>query len=237
MRVRHARIPSMKINILTIFPNYFSSPLNTSIIARAIKQKHIQVNVINIRDFAKDKHQTTDDRPFGGGPGMVMKIEPIHLALEANKLVKGKKDSKIVLTSAKGKLFNQEMARDYSTLDELTIICGHYEGVDERVANYLVDEEVRIGNYVLTGGEPASLVITDAVIRLLPNVLGNSKSNQDESHQVAGQLGFSQYTKPRVYNTWQVPEVLLNGNHQEIKKYRQEQKEITCLKKMARINW
>lgn len=213
----------MKINILTLFPDYFSSPLAESMIKRAIDAYIVEIQVINIRDFATDKHHVTDDRPFGGGPGMVMKIEPIAKAIEALASSKNKdKSSKILLTSAKGKMFTQQIAQDYSQLDELTIICGHYEGVDERVAEHLVDEEIRIGDYVMTGGEPAALVIADAVSRLIPGVLGNDQSNKDESHSIPGQLGFPQYTRPEEYNGWKVPAVLLSGDHKKIEEWREE---------------
>jgi len=221
----------MKLNILTIFPDYFSSPLASSIIKRALGAGAVEINAVDIREFATDKHRLTDDRPFGGGPGMVMKVEPIDLALKSLKVKKnvsgsgddrGVSGSKIILTSAKGKTFNQDTAKDYSKLDELTIICGHYEGVDERVAQNLVDEEVRIGNYVLTGGEPAALVISDAVIRLLPKVLGNEESNKNESHSIPGKLGFSQYTRPQDYKGWEVPEVLLSGDHKKIEEWRKK---------------
>lgn len=219
----------MKINILTLFPDYFSSPLAESMIKRAIDADIVEIQVINIRDFATDKHHVTDDRPFGGGPGMVMKVEPIAKAIEALASSNlpaqaGIKDksSKILLTSAKGKMFTQQIAQDYSQLDELTIICGHYEGVDERVAEHLIDEEIRIGDYVMTGGEPAALVIADAVSRLIPGVLGNDQSNKDESHSIPGQLGFPQYTRPEEYNGWKVPQVLLSGDHKKIEGWREE---------------
>ncbi len=226
----------MKLNILTIFPEYFSSPFSTSIIKRAVEASAVEIKIIDIRKFAVDKHKLTDDRPFGGGPGMVMKIEPIDLALESLGLKKQSANSgnanpetanpetansKIILTSAKGKLFDQNIAKDYSKLDELTIICGHYEGVDERVAENLVDEEIRIGDYVLTGGEAATLVISDAVVRLLPKVLGNEESNKNESHSIPGKLGFPQYTRPQNYKGLEVPEVLLNGDHQKVAKWRE----------------
>lgn len=219
----------MKVNILTIFPEYFISPFASSIIKRAIGAKAVEVNVVDIRKFATDKHRLADDRPFGGGPGMVMKIEPIDLALEDLGVKKSRDEgevqetSKIILTSAKGKLFNQDVAKNYSKLEELTIICGHYEGVDERVAENLIDEEIRIGDYVLTGGEPAALVISDAVIRLLPKVLGNIESNKNESHSVPGKLGFPQYTKPRDYKGSKVPEILLSGDHEKIAQWRKDQ--------------
>ncbi|MBU0974350.1 tRNA (guanosine(37)-N1)-methyltransferase TrmD [Patescibacteria group bacterium] len=231
----------MKLNILTIFPEYFSSPFATSILKRALVAGAVEINIVDIREFATDKHRLTDDRPFGGGPGMVMKVEPIDLALESlgvkkNEIVadsdsggvEKKSDrskfltgSKIILTSAKGKIFNQNVVKDYSKLQELTIVCGHYEGVDERVAQNLVDEEIRIGDYVLTGGEPAALVISDAVIRLLPKVLGNEESNKNESHSTLGTLGIPQYTRPQNYKGWEVPEVLLGGDHQKVAEWRE----------------
>ena len=210
----------MKINILTIFPEYFEKTLNSSILGRASKNKLIEYQVLNLRDFTTDKHKTTDQRPFGGGPGMVMMIEPIDKALESLGVKKGQKNKLIILTSAKGDLFKQGKAKDWSQLEELTIICGHYEGVDERVAENLVDLEIRIGDYVLTGGEAAALVMADAVTRLIPTVLGNEASNQDESHSIPGKMGHPQYTKPVDYNGWQVPEVLRSGNHKLIENWR-----------------
>ena len=212
----------MIINFLTIFPDYFSNVLSSSILKRAKEKKVVDYQIINLRDFAQDKHQTTDDRPFGGGPGMVMMIEPIDLALKSLKQRKGGDNKKIILTSAKGVLFNQQKAENWSELDELTIICGHYEGVDERVAQYLVDEEVRIGNYVLTGGEPAAAVMSDAVVRLLPGVLGNDQSNVDESHSKPGLAGENQYTRPAKYKNWDVPEVLLSGDPKKINAYKKQ---------------
>jgi tRNA (guanine37-N1)-methyltransferase len=214
----------LQIYILTIFPDFFISPLKTSILQRA-RQQDVEYHIINIRDFAHDKHRVTDDRPFGGGPGMVMKVEPIDLALqhvrgqlpEATRL-------KVILTSAKGVQFTQSTAKSYAAeLEALVIICGHYEGVDERVAQHLVDEEVRIGDYVLTGGEAAALVITDAVVRLIPGVLGNPASGELESHSEPGSLGFPQYTRPMTYKDWSVPEILSSGDHQAVKKWRQKQ--------------
>lgn len=216
----------MQINFLTIFPEYFNNILNSSILKRANQKNFVKYQVINIRDFARDKHQSTDDRPFGGGPGMVMMIEPIDLALHSFGLKKGEKEKKIILTSAKGKLFSQKTASQWSKLKELTIICGHYEGVDERVAKYLVDEEVRIGNYVLTGGEPAAAVMTDAVVRLLPGVLGNQDSGLDESHNREGVAGPAQYTRPASYQDWRVPEVLLSGDPKKISAYKKQSRSL-----------
>lgn len=219
----------MTINILTIFPTYFESALKSSIVGRALSDKKINLKVINIRDFAQDKHHTTDDRPYGGGPGMVMKIEPIDLALQSlgqqkQSLTTSQKSSRIVLMSAKGKAYDQQVAKRYSALDELTLICGHYEGIDERVTEHLIDDEVRIGDYVLTGGEPAAMVIIDSVIRLLPGVLGNEKSTQDESHTEPGLLGFPQYTRPENYREWRVPRELLSGHHSQIEEWRKKKK-------------
>jgi len=215
----------MLCTIFTLFPDFFTTPLQSSILKRAQTAGKVTFSVVNIREYTTDKHHVADDRPFGGGPGMVMMVEPIDRALQAwrEKLEVGAK-TKVVLTSAKGKVFTQRVAREYAEVDALAIICGHYEGVDERVAEYLIDEEVRIGDYVLTGGEPAALVMADAVTRLLPGVLGNVDSNVDESHAEAGVLGFSQYTRPSEYNGWQVPEVLLGGHHAEIVKWREGNK-------------
>ncbi len=206
----------MTIHILTIFPEFFSSVLQTSILQRAQEKKIVSFHIINIRDFSIDTHKTTDDKPFGGGPGMVMKVDSIDRALDSLQI----QNKKVVLTSAKGKLFTQQDAQRYSLVDDLVFICGHYEGVDERVAQYLADEEVRIGNYVLTGGEPAAMVMTDAVVRLIPGVLGNKASNKNESHSQPGFLNYPVYTRPEVYKTWKVPKVLLSGHHAKIEAWK-----------------
>jgi tRNA (guanine37-N1)-methyltransferase len=212
----------MTITILTLFPHYFDSVLQESIIKRAIESSKVHIRIVNVRDYATDKHQVTDDRPFGGGAGMVMKVEPIFTALKYNALNKGQSNKKIILTSAKGSQFTQQTATDYAKLEDLTIICGHYEGVDERVAENLIDEEIRIGDYVLTGGEPAANVIIDAVVRLIPEVLGNEQSNKNESHSQPGQLSYPQYTRPETFNSWVVPPVLLSGNHKAIQEWREK---------------
>jgi tRNA (guanine37-N1)-methyltransferase len=215
----------MIITIVTIFPEFFEQTLQSSILKRAQHKEQAEMRVINLRDFTTDKHRTTDDRPFGGGAGMVMKVEPIAAALQAidESLPKDAKHYKI-LTSAKGNSFTQARAVEYSQLDAVTIVCGHYEGVDERVAEYLVDEEVRIGDFVLTGGEPAALVMTDAITRLIPGVLGNQTSLQDESHTIPGDLAYPQYTRPEEFNGWRVPEVLLGGDHKTIAAWRTAQR-------------
>lgn len=215
------------INILTIFPKFFLTPLQQSIISKAQDKNLVKINIINIRDFAVDKHHTTDDKPYGGGPGMVMKINPIYEALKSlpyYKLPKNQQtnpSTQTILTSAKGKLFTQQLAHRYSNLKSLNIICGHYEGVDERVAENLADDEIRIGDYVMTGGEGAALVISDAVTRLIPKVLGNDESNKNESHSSPGFFSHPVYTRPENFNGWQVPETLLSGDHKKINNWKQ----------------
>lgn len=212
----------MTITFLTLFPAMFSGPLSESILKNASTKEIVTFNCVNIRDFATDKHHTTDLPPYGGGPGMVMMVEPIEKALQHVPTTTGFK-KKVVLLSAKGSLFTQEKAREYAQLDELVFICGHYEGVDERVATHLIDEEIRIGDYVLTGGELPAMVIADSVVRLLPGALGDTTSTIDESHSQAGYLEYPQYTRPADYKGWTVPDVLLSGNHAAIEKWRKEQ--------------
>ncbi len=191
---------------------------------RAQSAGAVEYEIVNIRDFSTDAHAMTDDRPYGGGPGMVLLIEPIDRALAVwrEKFPKERYKTKVLLTSAKGRVFTQTVAREYSQLDAVAIICGHYEGVDERVAEHLIDEEVRIGDYVLTGGEPAAVVMVDAITRLLPGVLGNADSNKDESHSEVGKLGFPQYSRPAEYKGLKVPEILLGGHHAQIAAWREE---------------
>jgi len=209
----------MEINVLTIFPEVFEKALNFSILKRAREKQKVNFKVVNIRDFAEDRHKMTDDTPFGGEGGMVMKVEPIHKALKSVK--EEGKTGKVLLMSASGRSLTQEKLREYAQLDSLTIICGRYEGVDERVVNY-VDEEICIGDYILSGGEFASLVIIEGVTRLLPEVLGNEESAVHESFE-KGILDFPQYTKPREYEGMQVPLELVSGNHEMIKKFRRQQ--------------
>ncbi len=187
----------------------------------------MEIHILNIRDFTQDKHHTADDRPFGGGPGMVLKIEPIDLALQhcREQLVPAGSQPLVVLTSAKGIPFTQQQAVAWSKLQSIIVICGHYEGVDERVAQHLVDLEVRVGDFVLTGGEPAAAVMADAICRLLPGVVGNEDSTKRESHEQAGQMGFPQYTRPDSYKEWSVPAELLSGHHAQIKTWREAQRQ------------
>ena len=211
----------MNIDILTLFPQMFPGPFSASILKRAIERKLVSINLHNIRDYAHDKHHTVDDYAYGGGAGMVLKPEPIFEAVGSIK----KQEAgvlPIILLTPQGRLFSQQIAQELSTYSHLVLICGHYEGVDERVREHLVTDEISIGDYVLSGGELAAMVVVDAVVRLLPGVLGSEASLVDDSH-VAGLLEYPQYTRPVVYRGWSVPEVLLSGNHAQIAKWRREQ--------------
>ncbi len=213
----------MHCYIVTLFPEIFPGPLGSSVLGKAIKKGLLQVDVVNPRDFTTDKHKTCDDTPYGGGPGMLMKAEPLFLAVESitEKFTPDeRKKTLILLTSAKGKKFTQAKARTWCTYERVILICGHYEGVDERVAEFLVDQEVRIGEYVLTGGELPAMIIIDALARLIPGVLGKHVSVEEESHSVAGVLEYPQYTKPADFRGMKIPDVLLTGNHQKIAQWR-----------------
>lgn len=210
----------MIFEILTLFPGMFVSPLGESILGKARERGLVQVRVHNIRDHATDKHQITDDRPFGGGEGMVMKPEPIVRLLEALK-AQGPLPW-VVLLSPQGHMFNQDCARRWSTLPRLVLVCGRYEGVDERVAEHFADEEISLGDFVVTGGELPAMVILDAVTRLLPGVLGNAASAASESF-VEPVLEYPQYTRPREFYGHRVPEILLSGDHAAIQRWRRGQ--------------
>src|SRR3989339_548031 len=257
----------MNFTILTIFPNLIDGYTNESILRRGQKAGHISIRTVNIRDFTTDKHKTVDDTPYGGGAGMVMKPEPIHAALRsvdgipfhksdgftklkkiAGTVVGNPKTSlrvkkRTVLLSPRGRQFDQRIAEDWASLDELTLICGRYEGVDQRVVDHMIDEEISVGPYVLAGGELGALVIIEAVSRLIPGVLGNPDSLEEETHNTASLhhcitaspivdksdevmrcssdvvKEYPQYTKPAEFMGWKVPEILLSGNHGEIKKW------------------
>ncbi len=210
----------MIFEILTIFPGMFSSPLGESIVGKARDRGLIQVRVHNIRDFAADRHQMTDDRPFGGGEGMVMKPEPIVSALRA--IAQSGPGAKVVLLTPQGRLFSQEIAREMSRLKRLILICGRYEGVDERVAQHFTDDQISVGDYILTGGELAAMVVVDAVARLLPGVLGNEGSALADSFSELI-LEHPQYTRPEHFEGISVPEVLLCGNHETVRRWRRGQ--------------
>lgn len=228
----------LTIHIATIFPNYFDGPFDDTIINRAKKKCLINIVIHNLRDYTKDKHRAVDDSPFGGGAGMILKVEPIYnflfqLNTHPNNTAP---NSKIILTSPKGRLFDQQVATEYSKLENIVFICGRYEGVDHRVSKYLIDEEVSVGNFILSGGEPAVISIVDAITRLLPGSLGNPESLKDESfnnlinnspNSKGLEYEYPQYTRPAIFKTkkgksWSVPKVLQNGNHAEIEKWRRE---------------
>lgn len=210
----------MIFDILTLFPDMFESPLSRSILGKAQERGLIRVRRFNIRDYACDKHQTTDDRPFGGGEGMVMKPEPLVAALDS--LRREEPFPRVVLLSPQGSLFHQETAWKLAEVPRLVLICGRYEGVDERVARHYVDEVISIGDYVLTGGELAAMVLVDAVARLIPGVLGNQASTAAESF-APWLLEHPQYTRPRDFRGHGVPEILLSGNHEAIRRWRRGQ--------------
>ena len=203
----------MKITILTLFPEFFSAITENTIIKRAISKEKVVLNIVNIRDYTKDKHRRVDSAPVGGGAGLIMKCQPIVDALRVN----ASKDAHKILLSPRGKTFNQKMAEQYTQLDELVIICGHYEGIDERVNNY-VDELISTGDYVLTGGEIPSMLIVDSVVRLLDGVI-RRESIIDESFE-NDLLEYPQYTEPRIFEGHEVPEILYSGNHEKIDEYR-----------------
>lgn len=207
----------MRLDILTIFPNLFTSFLEESIIGRALRNGVVDIRLTNIRSFALGPHHTTDDRPYGGGDGMVMKPGPIFRALKSIERV-GER-SMVILLTPQGERFDQTVAWEFSRMDQLILICGRYEGVDERIRTGFVDREISIGDYVLTGGELAAMVVADALIRLLPGVLGGEKSALEDTFQ-DGLLEYPHYTRPRVFEKKEVPGVLLSGNHEEIRVWR-----------------
>ncbi|MBE6406719.1 MAG: tRNA (guanosine(37)-N1)-methyltransferase TrmD [Lentisphaerae bacterium] len=211
---------SLKFDIITLFPEIFFGPLGGSIVGRAIEKGIVEVNAVNLRDYTHDKRGTVDDKPYGGGAGMLMKVEPLFEAVEDLR----KENTLVLMTSPSGEPFNQKMAHELAAKEHIMIICGHYEGVDERVREALVDREVSIGDYVLTSGNLPAMVMVDAVTRLLPGALGSPESEVDESFE-NGLLEYPQYTRPPVFRGMAVPEVLLSGNHAEIAKWRREQSE------------
>ncbi|WCJ57899.1 tRNA (guanosine(37)-N1)-methyltransferase TrmD [Fontisphaera persica] len=208
----------MKIDVLTLFPGMFAGPLDESIIRRARDKGLLELRIINLRDYTHDRHQTVDDRPFGGGPGMLMKPEPIFEAVEAL----GTPETKVILMTPAGRLFNQAIARELAQEKHLLLVCGSYEGFDERVHEHLADDELSIGDYVLTNGALPAMVVIDAVTRLLPGALGDDQSAVEESFS-HGLLECPHYTRPAEFRGWKVPEVLLSGNHAEIARWRAAQ--------------
>jgi tRNA (guanine37-N1)-methyltransferase len=210
----------MKFHLLTIFPEFFDGPFRHGVVARAAQAGALEIHLHDLRNWTHDLHRTVDDRPFGGGEGMLLKAEPIFSAVETIWPEKSL-GQKVILLSAQGRRFTQKTARELVLQNELLFICGRYEGVDERVAEHLADEELSIGDYVLSGGELAAAVIIDSVARLLPGVLGNSDSSVNESFE-EGILDCPQWTRPAEFRGWKAPEVLLGGNHAEIRKWRRE---------------
>lgn len=211
----------MRIEILTTFPQMIEAVVSESVIGRARLRGMVEIEAVNLRDFTEDKHRTTDDAPYGGGPGMVMKPDPVFRAVEALVSRKAGRKARVLLMTPQGRRFDQKMAEELAGESDIIMICGRYEGVDERVREHLVTDEVSIGDYVLTGGELAAMVIADAVARLIPGVLGDEASPEAESFS-SGLLEYPQYTRPADYRGYKVPEVLLSGNHAEIEKWRRE---------------
>jgi tRNA (guanine37-N1)-methyltransferase len=208
----------MIIDILTLFPEMFVGPFNQSIVKRAMDKGLVEIRFHNLRDWSTDAYKSVDDRPYGGGVGMIMRVDIIDRAL---KDIKKDSDETVILTDAGGKKFDQRMAETWSKLPHLILIAGHYEGVDHRVNEHLVDEAVSIGDFVLSGGEVAIMTMVDAVVRLIPGTLGNPKSLDEESHNVLTNCEYPQYTRPEEYNGWKVPEVLLSGNHKKIEEWKE----------------
>ena len=217
-----------RIDIVTLFPEMFESVFSQSIVGRAVKNGLVDIHICNFRDYAHDKHRTVDDCPYGGGPGMVLKPEPLFEAVEAvitesEKHPDGAPVSRrVVLMTPQGKKLTQEAVERLSGCEHLVLVCGHYEGVDERIREHLVSDEISIGDYVLSGGELASMVVVDAVVRLVPGALGCAESGVSDSFS-SGLLQYPQYTRPPVFRDWSVPEVLLSGNHAEIERWRKGQ--------------
>ena len=211
----------MRFDILTLFPEMFAGPFSDSIIKKARENEIIDINLIDIRDYTTDKHNTADDYPYGGGAGMVLKVEPIYYALQdiTNDF---NQDSTNILLTPRGEQLDQKMVKELSEEKRLILICGHYEGVDERIRNNFVDKEVSIGDYVLTGGEIPAMVLVDAVARMLPDVLGDDESKKNDSFY-NGILDYPHYTRPREFKGMSVPEILLSGNHQLIDRWRKKE--------------
>ncbi|RLC40227.1 MAG: tRNA (guanosine(37)-N1)-methyltransferase TrmD [Candidatus Nealsonbacteria bacterium] len=221
----------MRFDIITLFPEIFEFYCQHSILKKAKEKGIIKIKVHNLRDFTSDKHKTVDDKPFGGGRGMVLKIEPIYKAVQSLKSKIKSQKSKIILFTPRGKKFTQKMALEFSKLSQLILICGRYEGVDERVAKYLCDEKISIGDYVLMGGELPALVVIESVARLVPGVIGKSELLKERFTEKGGFLEYPQYTRPEVFEPkkrvkWKVPKVLLSGDHKKIEEWRKKHSKV-----------
>ena len=210
----------MKIDILTLFPEIYPGPLGVSIVGRAVKRGLAEIRVVNLRDFAHDRRGTVDDRPYGGGPGMLMNVEVLAEAITALR----RPESVVVLTSPRGRRFDQAAARELSGKAHIVLVCGHYEGVDQRLIDSMIDREYSLGDFVMTSGNPAAIAMTDAIVRLLPGALGDDESSEDESFS-EGLLEYPQYTRPPEFKGMTVPEVLLNGDHARIAAWRRREAE------------
>ncbi len=213
----------MRIDILTLFPEMFEGPFSSSIIKRAIERSLIHIYVNNFRNYAYDRHKVVDDTPYGGGAGMVLKPEPIFEAVEGllGKPYVKNTQKPVILLSPQGRIFDQKIARELSACERIVLICGHYEGTDERISQHLATDEISIGDYVLSGGEPAAIVMVDAIARLVPGVIDSLSASDDSFSR--GLHEYPQYTRPASYRGYKVPEILLSGNHGEIEKWRKEQ--------------
>ena len=221
----------IKFDIVTIFPDIFNSYLSESLISRAQKKKLIKINIHNLRKLAKDKHKTVDDKPFGGGLGMVLKVEPIYRAVTALKSqIPNPKSqiqkSKIIIFTPRGRKFNQKIAYQFSKLDRMIMICGRYEGVDERVAKHIADIELSIGDYDLMGGELPAMIVIETVSRLIPGVLGKKELLKERITKENGFIEYAQYTRPEIFNKWKAPKVLLSGDHKKIEAWRKEHQKV-----------
>ncbi|MCP2519282.1 tRNA (guanosine(37)-N1)-methyltransferase TrmD [SCandidatus Aminicenantes bacterium Aminicenantia_JdfR_composite] len=218
----------MRFDIITVLPEIFKSVFNAGVLKKGIEKGLIEIRVHNLRDYAIDKHRQVDDRPFGGGEGMVLKPEPLFRAVEK---IKEKENSRIILLSPQGRKFDYKLAEEFSNFPQIILICGRYEGVDERVREHLITDEISIGDYVLSGGEYAALVIIDAVARFIPGVVGKEESVKKDSFSL-GLLDYPQYTRPREFRGWKVPDVLLTGDHKKIEIWRKKKSlEITLRKR------
>ncbi len=225
----------MKISIITLFPKMITGFFEESIVKRSQNKKLVEIELINLRDFAIDDYGTVDDRPYGGGAGMVLRVEPLYKAIQfaiSNKISNSKIKTKIILTSAKGKKFDQKKAQEYSQLDHLIIISGHYEGVDERVLDY-VDEEISLGDFIMTGGEITTSAIVDSIVRLVPGVLKKKEATKNETFNIDGKklLEYPQYTRPEEFLGKKVPEIILSGNHKKIKEWQLQKASEETVKK------
>lgn len=213
---------SLRFDIVSLFPEMFTGPFGQSIIARAVEQGLVELYLHNLRDFGLGRSRQVDDYPYGGGYGMILRVEPLFAAVKGIKAEIGKENIPVILLSPQGRLFDQKIAEELTHQPNLVLLCGHYEGVDERVREHLATDELSIGDYVLTGGEVAAMVVVDVVVRLLPGVLGAEEGAKEDSHAM-GLLEYPQYTRPREFQGLKVPDILLSGNHAEIGRWRKEQ--------------